>query len=272
MTEKKNCDGSIDMNEWRHYKDFLNITTDSLWVTNCTVPKNSKKFVIPKRRDLPKNDSEFHGLWIPEIPYQFVTRFTKKDDVVWSVFGGSGTDYEVCKLLGRKCIINDLNPIREYIQQGDSRTFDPGEPIKLALVHPPYHDIIKYSDREEDGSNQKDILGFLKWFKQVMVNIDSHLVRNGYVVLACGNVYVNSEEIQLGLLLFQMIQCMGYTLKSHIIKDYGETKGTDGKNYNINYYRQLKSGYNNFYGDNIGILRKVRSKNKINELISEILK
>lgn len=50
-----------------------------------------------------------------------------------------------------------------------------------------------------------------------------------------------------------------FICKAHIIKDYGETKGTEGKNYNLNYVRQLRSGYNNFYGDNIFILKR---KNK----------
>ena len=30
----------------------------------------------------------------------------------------------------------------------------------------------------------------------------------------------------------------------------------DGKDFNLNYFRQLKNGFNNFYGDNIFILRK----------------
>ena len=64
----------------------------------------------------------------------------------------------------------------------------------------------------------------------------------------------------------------GFILKQHIIKDYGETKGSEAKNYNINYYRQLKGGYGNFYGDNIYVLKKTKSKNKLKEVYNEILK
>jgi len=262
---------NLDISRWREYQD-LGITTDALWVSNSTVPKNSKKFVIPKRSELPSNSSEFHGLWIPEVPYQFIVRFTEKDDWVWSVFGGSGTDYRVCQLLDRKCVINDLNPKEDYIQQGDSRTFDPGRKVKLALIHPPYHDIVKYSDSDDDGSNQGSVEGFLNWFGDVLENVDKYVEDDGHIVIACSNIYVNSEELELGLYLFQMAQLMGYTLKSHIIKDFGETKGTAGKDYNINYYRQLKGGYNNFYGDNIGVLKKRRSKNNVNAIIQTILK
>ena len=38
--------------------------------------------------------------------------------------------------------------------------------------------------------------------------------------------------------------------------DYGETKGTKVKNHNLNYMRQLRGRYNNFYGDNIFILKR----------------
>jgi len=260
----------IDPTEWRTYKDDLKITTDALWISSESIGKNSKKFVIPKRKELPGNSSSFHGLWIPEIPYQMITRFTEKDDVVWSVFGGSGTDYKVSQLLDRRCIINDLNPVEDYIQQGDSRTFDPGCKVKLALIHPPYHNIVKYSDDAADGSNQPDMLAFLQWFKDVIINVDKYLEDKGHIVIACSNVYVNSEELELGLYLFMMVQQMGYTLKSHIIKDFGETKGTAGKDYNINYYRQLKGGYNNFYGDNIGILKKTKSRNQVNDILKFI--
>jgi len=260
----------LDVSRWREYQK-LGITTDALWISKNAESSNSKKFIIPTREELPSNSSNFHGLWIPEIPYQFITRFTSSGDTVWSVFGGSGTDYKVCQLLNRECIINDINPIEDYIQFGDSRTFNPGKKVKLALLHPPYHDIVKYSEDPADGSNQENIVEFLKWFRDVLINVDQYLEEDGHIIIACSNVYVNSEELELGLYLFQIAQLMGYTLKSHIIKDFGETKGTEGKNYNINYYRQLKGGYNNFYGDNIGILRKRKSKNNVSSIFNEII-
>lgn len=68
-----------------------------------------------------------------------------------------------------------------------------------------------------------------------------------------------------------MIIKKGFILKQHIIKDYGESKGSAGKNYNINYYRQLKGGYGNFYGDNIFVLKKTKSKNNLIKMFNEFL-
>ena len=91
----------IDEKKWKIHID--DITTDAIWYSG--ISKKSGKYLIPKRDFLPDNSSKFHGLFIPEIPYQFIKRFSKENEIVWDAFGGSGTTYKVAKLLNRKCII-----------------------------------------------------------------------------------------------------------------------------------------------------------------------
>lgn len=241
---------NLDLKDWRNY--LGDITTDSIWITKGV---NQGKFIIPKRDFLPKNSSDFHGLFIPEIPYQFINRFTKKGEFVWDCFGGSGTTKKVAEILGRNCIINDLNPKEDYIIEADSKTFKPCTNVQLVFMHPPYHNIIKYSQNENDGSNFKDINSFLKWFEEIVDNVIKHLDKNRFLILVCGNIYQDGEEKTLGVWCKDIIVKKGFKCKSHIIKDYGETKG-GSKNYNLNYYRQLKGNFNSFYGDNIFILQK----------------
>jgi DNA modification methylase len=266
----KHCD--LDLDNWKQY--IGDITTNARWLsTNSDNPIFGNWF-IPKRNNLPTipaSVKSHHGLWISEIPYQMIQRFTKKGETIWSVFGGTGIDYDIAKYLGRNCIINDLEPKRSFIQQGDSRTFNPNAEIKMALIHPPYWDIVKYTDNENDGSNKKTLKEFLQWWEEIVDNVDKYIIKDGYIILACGNIYKNSEEIELGELLKYIVLKKGYILKQHIIKDYGETKGSSAKNYNLNYYRQLKGGYGNFYGDNIYILKKQKSKNKITEILKEFI-
>ncbi|MCW1356519.1 hypothetical protein OLQ17_11025, partial [Campylobacter jejuni] len=119
-------------------------------------------------------------------------------------------------------------------------------------------------------SNAKTLRDFLKFWNEILQNSYNNLKNNGFFVFACGNIYKNSEEICLGNLMCLMAQKY-FILKQQIIKDYGETKGAELKNYNINYYRQLKGKYGNFYGDNIFIMRKQKSKNKVNEIIKDFL-
>jgi len=268
MITPKHSDLNLD--NWRQY--INDITTNSRWLSTLSDKPIFGNFLIPKRNYLPKLSSEHHGIWIAEIPYQMINRFTKKDEIVWSIFGGSGIDYEVSNYLGRKCIINDINPKQKYIQYGDTRTFNPNtNQIKMILAHPPYWDMVKYSNNENDGSNKNSLFEFLEWWNEIIDNVDKYLIKDGYFILACGNMYKNSEEIELGEILKNMVLKKGYILKQHIIKDYGETKGSVTKNYNVNYYRQLKGGYGNFYGDNIYVLKKQKSKNNISKIIKQFI-
>lgn len=259
----------IDLKNWKYFLEEDKITTNSRWLSTTSDKPVFGNFIIPNRKYLPKPDSNHHGVWIAEIPYQMIKRFTKINDKVWSQFGGSGIDYEVCKYLKRICYINDINPKKDYIVKADSRFFKTPEKVDLILSHPPYWDIVKYSDKKEDGSNKKTLEEFLKWWEEIIQNSVKNLKDDGYFVFACGNIYKNSEEIELGQLMLLIALKYDFTLKQHIIKDYGETKGTNLKNYNLNYYRQLKYGYGNFYGDNIFILRKRKSKNEIVKVLKK---
>ena len=267
MKTPKHCD--LDIDNWKQY--IGDITTNSRWISNLNDKPIFGHWVIPKRTELPKHEVKHHGLWIPEIPYQMLMRFTKEQETVWSIFGGTGIDYDVAKYLNRKCIINDINPKRDFIVEADTRIFDPEETVKMVLAHPPYWDMVKYEDTEECGSSQLTLEDFLFWWKDIIDNVDQYIEDNGYFILVCGNMYKNSEEIELGEMLKNMVLTKGYILKQHIIKDYGESKGTEAKNYNLNYYRQLRGGYGNFYGDNIYVLKKSKSKNKIVELYRKVL-
>ena len=273
MKTPKHCD--IDLDKWKYYKDDLRITTNSRWLSTKSDNDIFGNFYIPNRDDIPEipdSVKSHHGLWIAEIPFQMIYRFTKKNDIVWSIFGGTGIDYDIANHLNRKCIINDLYPKRDFIIKADTKTFNPGREVDMILAHPPYWDIVKYSeDNKDDGSLKSSLKEFLQWWEEILENVDKYLKKDGYFILACGNIYKNSEEIELGELLKYMVLKKGYILKQHIIKDYGETKGKEAKNYNVNYYRQLRGGYGNFYGDNIYILKKSKSKNKIIENLKEIL-
>ena len=242
---------NLNLKKWKEYQK--DITTDSLWIGNKK--EKDGKFIIPKRDFLPKNSKTFHGIFIPEIPYQFISRFTKEGELVWDCFAGSGTTHKVAKLLNRKCILTDINPVESFIKYGDARTFKLKEKCQLIIMHPPYMDIVKYSNKIDDLSHWQDIDNFLLEFEECVKNVIKQLDKNRFLILVCGNIYKNSEELTLGVWCKDIICRYGFKLKSHIIKDYGETKGGN-KNYNLNYYRQLRGNYNNFYGDNIFVMQK----------------
>lgn len=100
------------------------ITTNSRWLSKLNDKPMFGNFVIPKRDIEIPNVANHHGIWISEIPYQMITRFTNENDLIWSQFGGIGTDYYVAKHLNRRCIINDIFPKTDFIQYGDSRNYN----------------------------------------------------------------------------------------------------------------------------------------------------
>ncbi|MBR2858118.1 hypothetical protein IKE96_02900, partial [bacterium] len=155
----------FNIKDWRNLQN--DITTDSLWISN-TSTNNKPLFLIPKRNWNIKNDSNFHGLFIPEIPYQFITRFTKsKDDLIWDPFYGSGTTQKVAEYLGYKGIYSDLHPINNLCLQKDVLDYSNDEQlnVQVAFCHPPYFNIIKYSNDNRDGSNKQSIEQFLDWLE-----------------------------------------------------------------------------------------------------------
>ncbi|EEU7470860.1 hypothetical protein HEJ31_001824, partial [Campylobacter jejuni] len=95
---------------------------------------------------------------------------------------------------------------KNYILNADSRNFKLTEEADLILSHPPYWDIIKYSENKNDLSNAKTLRDFLKFWNEILQNSYNNLKNNGFFVFACGNIYKNSEEICLGNLMCLMAQ------------------------------------------------------------------
>jgi len=83
----------LNLNRWKEYEDII---TDSLWV-------------LEKRDKSGAHKADYWGNFIPQIPNQFIRRYTKKDDWVLDAFAGSGTTLIECKRLSRNGIGIELN-------------------------------------------------------------------------------------------------------------------------------------------------------------------
>ncbi|GAH17072.1 unnamed protein product, partial [marine sediment metagenome] len=70
----------INLNQWKEYDDIL---TDSLWI-------------IKKRDNSGAHSAEYWGNFIPQIPNQFLKRYTKRSEWVLDPFLGSGTTLIEC--------------------------------------------------------------------------------------------------------------------------------------------------------------------------------
>lgn len=224
----------IDLNRWKEYNEII---TDSLWL-------------LGSRDKTGAHTGELHGNFIPQIPHQALLRYTKKGEIVLDTFLGSGTTLIECKRLGRhgigiellpnmvkragEIIEKEPNPYKVKIEiiEGDSTLPETVEKTKnllkelynkntvqLIIMHPPYHDIIKFSNHPQDLCNTPTTEKFLEKFSQVVKNIYDLLDAKRFLVLVIGDKYTQGEWVPLSFYTMQKVLENGYRLKSIVIKN-----------------------------------------------------
>ncbi|MBO8131936.1 MAG: site-specific DNA-methyltransferase [Candidatus Marinimicrobia bacterium] len=91
---KTNKINDINLSRWKEYEEII---TDSLWL-------------FDKRDSSGAHLAWYWGNFIPQIPHQLMSRYTKKGDWVLDPFVGSGTTLIECRRLGRNGIGFEINP------------------------------------------------------------------------------------------------------------------------------------------------------------------
>ncbi len=255
----------INLNRWKEYEDII---TDSLWIMN-------------KRDSSGVHTAGYWGNFVPQIPNQMMKRYTKKGDWVLDTFAGCGTTLIEAQRLGRNCIGIELQEsiadkarklvasepnkyeITIEVNVGDSTTVDYRALLKkhnqkwvqLVIMHPPYFDIIKFSNDTRDLSNAASVDAFLTMLRSVAKNALAVLDKGRYLVLVIGDKYSKGEWIPLGFSAMNEIVKLGCSLKSIIVKNF---EGTTGKRAQKELwrYRALVGGFYIFKHEYIFLFKK----------------
>lgn len=260
--------GKINDINLRRWKEYDEIITDSLWV-------------LQKRDSSGAHVAEYWGNFIPQIPRQMMLRYTKKYDWVLDAFVGSGTTLIECRRLGRNGIGVELNPrvaqraqelvareqnvanITTTIVVGDNRTVNFKEilaehgidQVQLVLMHPPYHDIIRFSNDPRDLSNASTTEEFLAMFGQSVDNVTPYLEKGRYCILVIGDKYSRGEWIPLGFFCMNEMLKRAYTLKAIIVKNFEETRAKRNQQ-ELWRYRALVGGFYIFKHEYVMVFKK----------------
>lgn len=255
----------INLKRWKEYDKVL---TDSLWI-------------VPKRDTSGAHVSEYWGNFVPQIPRQMMIRYTKRNDWVLDVFAGSGTTLIECRRLGRNGLGIELNPkvaqrARELVETepnlrqittdiavGDNTTLDIKdmlaqhqiEKVQLLMMHPPYHNIIRFSEDKRDLSNAETTEDFLTMFGRTVDNATPFLEKGRYLALVIGDKYAKGEWIPLGFSCMNEVLKRGYMLKAVVVKNFDETKGKRNQQ-ELWRYRALVGGFYIFKHEYIMIFKK----------------
>lgn len=161
-------------------------------------------------------------------------------------FAGGGTTLVEAKLLNRNIIGVDVNDIaldrckekisfehssangKVYIHKGDARKLDfiADNSIDLICTHPPYADIIKYSeDIKEDLSHLK-IKAFLEEMEKVAAESYRVLKKDKFCAVLMGDTRQKGCMIPMSFDVMKIFQNAGFTLKELIIKEQHNCKAT----------------------------------------------
>ena len=270
LTEvRKGKINDIDLNRWREYDHII---TDSLWI-------------MDKRERSGAHNADYWGNFIPQIPAQMIERYTKKGEWVLDTFLGSGTTLIECRRKGRNGVgieiwknaierseknvrsEENIQGVTTEIIHGDS-TRIPYEDFmsrlgikkfQIAFIHPPYWDIIKFSDEKDDLSNSGTMDEFLSKIRRVGEKVFNVLEEGRMAIMVIGDKYQNGEIIPLGFYSMNEMLNSGFTLKSIIVKNYEKTKGKTNQE-ELWRYRALVGNFYVFKHEYIFVFEKKRKR------------
>ena len=141
---------------------------------------------FPERGSWATHKPTYRGNWAPQIPRNLILKYTKEGDLVLDPMVGAGTTLIEARLLNRDAIGIDINSqaiklskeslefevenkSKQECYLGDFRKLEKiaSDSIDLVLTHPPYLNIIRYSEASlaSDLSNIGSLSRFLSEFE-----------------------------------------------------------------------------------------------------------
>lgn len=260
--------GKGNMEDWKQ----LDLNVDSLWL-------------IPERAKDGKHKNVYHGNFVPQIPNQLIRRYTSVGDSVLELFSGSGTTLFECENLQRDYLGFDINEqIIEYVNDKMQdctainyaiKNVDVTNVIELSasidewlmnndkdyvdfiIAHPPYLDIVKFTNDSRDLSNISDVDLFINKLTNAITASVKFLKKNGYFAVVAGDIYKKSEVIPLAFKIMDAIkQNLKVKMKGIIVKNIEGNRGKLGAQ-DIWKYRALNSDYFLFKHEYIFVFKKL---------------
>ena len=160
------------------------------------------------------HSGNYRGNWSPYIPRNVILRYSKEKELVLDCFCGAGTTGVECKLTNRNFIGIDINPkaielakeninfpiygslykdsslpkINFYIGDARDLSFIKDQTIDLICTHPPYADIIHYTNNQEQDLSFCDVNEFLEEMNRVAKE-NYRVLKNGkYCAVLIGDM------------------------------------------------------------------------------------
>ena len=193
---------------------------------------------FPERGKWATHDAGYRGNWSPYIPRNIILRYSKPNDLLLDQFVGGGTTLVEAKLLNRNIIGVDVNEnslehckrktaftyksrANIDIRKGDARNLDfiKNESIDLILTHPPYANIIQYSDGIKEDISNCEFEEFFDEMKKVAAESYRVLKPNKFCAVLMGDTRRKGNIIPLSFRVMKIFEQAGFKIKEIIIKE-----------------------------------------------------
>lgn len=200
---------------------------------------------FPERGKWATHDSKYRGNFSPYVAKNIILRYSKENDLVLDQFVGGGTTLIECKLNNRNAIGVDINlaavKITKQKLQFDS-SYNPqiqvlqgtatklsgvaDNSIDLICTHPPYADIIKYSDGIDGDLSLLPNKLFVSQMETVASECYRVLKKDKFCAIVMGDTRKNGNVQPLGFEVMQRFIAAGFRQKEIIIKEQHNCKAT----------------------------------------------
>ena len=200
---------------------------------------------FPDRGKWATHDAKYRGNWSPYIARNLLLRYSNEEDLVLDQFAGGGTTLIEAKLLNRniigvdinenslnickgKCDFNYENEGKVYLHKGDARNLDfiSDEKIDFICTHPPYANIIQYSENIKEDLSHLKIPEFLKEMEKVAHESYRVLKKDKYCAILMGDTRIKGHIQPLGFEVMKLFEKSGFKLKEIIIKEQHNCRAT----------------------------------------------
>ena len=201
---------------------------------------------FPKRGDWATHDAKWRGNWSPYIPRNIILRYSNEGDLLLDQFAGGGTTLVEAKLLNRDIIGIDVNDValerckdkinfqhdgadgKVSIRKGDARNLDfiEDDTIDLICTHPPYANIIKYSEDIDADLSRLKVDDFLEEMNKVALECYRVLKKDKFCAILMGDTRKKGFMVPMSFEVMKIFEVAGFKLKELIIKEQHNCKAT----------------------------------------------
>ncbi len=203
---------------------------------------------FPERGSWATHNPKYRGNFAPQIARNIIEMYSEQGDSILDPMVGAGTTLIEAKLLARDALGMDINPeavklaeealkfkhqpaSRQKVMVGDARdlSFLKDDSFDLILTHPPYMNIIKYSEGRiaEDLSNIGSLPKFCDEIQIIAKELFRVLKPNKYCAILIGETRRGKHMVPLAFNVMARFLKAGFILKEDIIKVQHHCKFTE---------------------------------------------